>query len=401
MDENNNPFQLFCPKNEILFFTDTKKSTTEPNLSSGGISLKRKRPPKIQIPSVLKEIQVDKVRIRDFNNDNKVQNRIVEYFEPGVGVFSIKGKKKNMEDNHMIALGFNGNPKKGFFGVYDGHGGRKASDFVAENLHKNIMEMMENSEGDSGKKEAIKAGYLKTDQEFLKQGLSSGSCCVTCLIEEKDITVSNLGDCRAVLCRGGVAEALTTDHTARREDERNRIESKGGYVEIHRGGWRVHGILSVSRSIGDVHLKEWVVAEPDTNILPLTPDMEFLVLASDGLWEKVDNQEAIDIAKHVYFVPNKLGSKCDFVKQEEEDQPGHENISPLPKTRRISVVKQQIIKTPSPKQVKNGVCKKRCTTPRGGLLSACKELVNLAHTRGSLDDITVMIIDLGHFGYNR
>ncbi|XP_026404313.1 probable protein phosphatase 2C 14 isoform X1 [Papaver somniferum] len=401
MDENNNPFQLFCPKNEILLSADTKKSTTEPNLSSGGISLKRKRPPKIQIPSVLKEIQVDKVRIRDFNNDNKVENRIVEYIEPGVGVFSIKGKKKNMEDSHMIALGFNGNPKKGFFGVYDGHGGRKASDFVAENLHKNIMEMMENSEGDSGKKEAIKAGYLKTDQEFLKQGLSSGSCCVTCLIEEEDITVSNLGDCRAVLCRGGVAEALTMDHTARREDERNRIESKGGYVEIHRGGWRVHGILSVSRSIGDVHLKEWVVAEPDTKVLPLTPDMEFLVLASDGLWEKVDNQEAIDIVKRVYFVPNKLGSKCDFLKQEEEGQPGHENISPLPKTRRISVVKQQIIKTPSPKQVKNGGCKKRCTTPRGGLLSACKELVNLALTRGSLDDITVMIIDLSHFRCNR
>ncbi|KAI3988757.1 hypothetical protein MKX01_001529, partial [Papaver californicum] len=171
----------------------------------------------------------------------------------------------------------------------------------------------------------------------------------------------------------------------------------GGYVEIHRGGWRVHGILSVSRSIGDVHLKEWVVAEPDTKILTLTPDMEFLVLASDGLWEKVDNQEAIDIAKRVYFVPNKLGSKCDFLKQEEEDQFGHENISPLSKTRRISVLKQQIVKTPSPKQVRNGGCKKRPSTPRGGgLLSACKELVNLALTRGSLDDITVMIIDLGH-----
>ena len=46
-------------------------------------------------------------------------------------------------------------------------------------------------------------------------------------------------------------------------------------------------MLSVSRSIGDPHLKSWVVAEPDTKILNLTPDMEFLVLASDGLWGKV------------------------------------------------------------------------------------------------------------------
>ncbi|KAI3991723.1 hypothetical protein MKX01_038121 [Papaver californicum] len=120
--------------------------------------------------------------------------------------------------------------------------------------------------------------------------------------------------------------------------------------------------------------------------------MEFLVLASDGLWEKVDNQEAIDIAKRVYFVPNKLGSKCDFLKQEEEDQFGYENISPLSETRRISVLKQQIIKTPSPEQVRNAGYKKRSTTPRGGgLLSAFKELVNLALTRGSLDDITLRL----------
>lgn len=62
---------------------------------------------------------------------------------------------------------------------------------------------------------------------------------------------------------------------------------QGGYVEIHRGAWRVHGVLSVSRSIGDAHLKSWVLGEPDTTILHLTTDMEFLVLASDGLWEEV------------------------------------------------------------------------------------------------------------------
>ncbi|KAF6137170.1 hypothetical protein GIB67_030934 [Kingdonia uniflora] len=176
---------------------------------------------------------------------------------------------------------------QGFFGVFDGHGGRKAADFAAENLCGNIMGMLEKCEGDSGKGEAIKAGYLKTDEEFLNQGLSSGTCCVTCLIQEKNIVVSNLGDCRAVINRDGLAQAVTKDHKAAELDERKRIENKGGYVQIHRGAWRVHGILSVSRSIGDAHLKEWVTAEPDTKILSLTPDMKFLVLASDGLWEKV------------------------------------------------------------------------------------------------------------------
>lgn len=121
----------------------------------------------------------------------------------------------------------------------------------------------------------------------LMQGLSSGVCCVTALLDGQEIVVSNLGDCRAVLSRCGVAEALTEDHRADQVFERQRIEDKGGFVEMHRGAWRVHGVLAVSRSIGDSHLKQWVVAEPETTVIQLTPDMEFLVLASDGLWEQV------------------------------------------------------------------------------------------------------------------
>lgn len=46
------------------------------------------------------------------------------------------------------------------------------------------------------------------------------------MIEGREMIVSNLGDCRAVLCRGGIAEALTTDHRAGQENERKRIEDK-------------------------------------------------------------------------------------------------------------------------------------------------------------------------------
>lgn len=56
------------------------------------------------------------------------------------------------------------------------------------------------------------------------------------------------------------------------------------------GVWRVHGSLAVSRAIGDRHLKEWVVAEPETKIFKIRPDCEFLILASDGLWDNVSKQ---------------------------------------------------------------------------------------------------------------
>lgn len=110
------------------------------------------------------------------------------------------------------------------FGVFDGHGGAKAAEFAAENLDMNIVHEVE-QRGDDNTEEAVKCGYLKTDSEFLKQDLRGGSCCVTALIRKGNLVVSNAGDCRAVVSRGGVAEALTSDHRPSRTDEKDRIEA--------------------------------------------------------------------------------------------------------------------------------------------------------------------------------
>ncbi|RWW32907.1 hypothetical protein GW17_00002378 [Ensete ventricosum] len=84
------------------------------------------------------------------------------------------------------------------------------------------------------------------------------------------------------MSRKGVADALTDDHRAGREDERNLQDS-----------------LAVSRAIGDMNLKEWIISEPEIRKIHLTTDCESLILASDGLWDKVTNQEAVDVvSKH-------------------------------------------------------------------------------------------------------
>ncbi|XP_073035471.1 probable protein phosphatase 2C 14 isoform X1 [Primulina eburnea] len=397
-----------------------------PKGGGGSCSLKRKRPPKIEIPNVSREISAD---ISECSSAQGQGDGAVCFSDSGVAVFSVKGKKKFMEDAHRIVSSLS--DKKGFFGVYDGHGGSKAAEFVAENLHLKIFEMLENSSDKNAKLEAMKAGYLRTDEEFLKQDFSSGACCVTALIEGEEMVISNLGDCRAVLCRGGIAEVLTTDHTPAREDERQRIEDKGGYVVFHRGSWRVHGMLAVSRSIGDAHLKNWVVAEPDTKVVALSPDMEYLVLASDGLWEEVGNQEAVDVVlqacsanKNVMKSPQEIVHCCvndisisrsprfSFIRSRRichhashekmttylklgEGDLCCENTSPQFKCPRVSTVKEMNAKTTSVPSnggdegwTENLVC--------GELVRACKDLANLAVSRGSLDDITVMIVDLRH-----
>ncbi|KAL1550385.1 protein-serine/threonine phosphatase [Salvia divinorum] len=389
----------------------------EPNRILGGpnrllvSSLKRKRPPKIDIPIVLREIPAD---ICNGQAAAGIGDGAACFSSSSVAVFAVKGKKKFMEDAHNIF--HSSNATKNFFGVYDGHGGSKAAEFVAENLHLNIFEMLENSCGKE-KEKPIREAYLRTDKEFLKQGLSSGVCCVTAMIQGKEMAVSNLGDCRAVLCRDGVAEAITTDHKPEREDERRRIEDKGGFLEIHRGTWRVHGTLAVSRSIGDAHLKDWVMAEPDTQLIHLTPDMQYLVLASDGLWDEVSNQEAVDIVmqscssskKLKGFSPAKNGClyHCTSVSPSSLSPrlPSHKSkrISHHRETQDEKCCELESLASSTPRvssktqflNNENDVLGDKSSNT--GLLGACKELVNLAVARGSLDDVTVMVVDLSSY----
>lgn len=118
--------------------------------------------------------------------------------------------------------------------------------------------------------------------------------------------VAHVGDSRAVLCRKGKAVQLTDDHKPNHSAERERIHKMGGRV-YYAGCWRVltggdgNGPvvgLAVSRSLGDIDFKEpvpLVTANPDLSKTVLQPHDSFVVVASDGLWDVLSNQEACDM----------------------------------------------------------------------------------------------------------
>ncbi|KAI3464097.1 hypothetical protein Pfo_020760 [Paulownia fortunei] len=293
--------------------------------------LKRKRPPRLDIPVVFVEEKEEKDVVAS-------AEEVVEVEGDGYSVCCKRGRRDEMQDRYSAVVGLQGDSKQALFGIFDGHGGAKAAEFAAENLDKNIIDELNRREDDGEIELAVKGGYLTTDSEFLKRDLRGGTCCVTALIMRGLLVVSNAGDCRAVSSRGGVAEVLTSDHRPSREDEKDRIEMLGGFVECRNGVWRLLGSLAVSRGIGDQYLKQWVTAEPETKVLRLEPEHEFLLLASDGLWDKVSNQEAVDITRPLCLNVDK----------------------------------------PQP-------------------LSACRKLVDLSVSRGSTDDISVMLIQLGRF----
>ncbi|CAN6284621.1 unnamed protein product [Urochloa humidicola] len=262
-----------------------------------GPVLKRRRPAPLVVPSAgtaaaaAAAAAVAAVEADPRNEVEEEGEEFAAYCRRG------KGRRRvEMEDRHVAKVALGGDPQVALFGVFDGHGGKNAAEFAAENMPKFMAEELKKVNG--GEIEgAVKRGYLKTDEEFLKRDESGGACCVTAVLQNGGLVVSNAGDCRAVLSRAGKAEALTSDHRASREDEKERIENLGGFVVNYRGTWRVQGSLAVSRGIGDAHLKQWIVADPDTTTLLVDQQCEFLILASDGLWDKIDNQEAVDLAR--------------------------------------------------------------------------------------------------------
>lgn len=118
-----------------------------------------------------------------------------------------------------------------FFGVFDGHGGTTAAEFVAKKIEKNMLDVFPagiifGEEECVGRiNEAVKISYLRTDSQLLNENVAGGSCSVTTLIKNGHLVVSNAGDCRAVISKAGIAEPLTSDHRPSREDEKTRIES--------------------------------------------------------------------------------------------------------------------------------------------------------------------------------
>jgi protein phosphatase 1L len=85
---------------------------------------------------------------------------------------------------------------------------------------------------------------------------------------------------------------LSDDHKPNRKDEEQRVKLLGGKV-VHWGRWRVQGVLAVSRAIGDVQLQPYITCEPEVLVHKLHPDDDlFLILASDGVWDVLSNEEA-------------------------------------------------------------------------------------------------------------
>jgi len=214
-----------------------------------------------------------------------------------VGVWADRNSRhrRTMEDMHVIVDKFAGEEHTGFFAIYDGHGGKGAVEYTAKFLHENLARTL--ISGEKTECESLTHAFMETDRDMKEANVSgsSGTTAVTAIIRKKEghrfLFTGNVGDSRAVLVRDGQAIRLTYEHKGSDEEETKRIVDSGGFVLLN----RVNGILAVTRSLGDQAMKEYVISEPFLSETKLEEKDTCLILACDGVWDVMTDQEAYDV----------------------------------------------------------------------------------------------------------
>ncbi|KAK9077209.1 hypothetical protein SSX86_005545 [Deinandra increscens subsp. villosa] len=237
----------------------------------------------------------------------------------------------NLEDQSQVFT----SPSATYIGVYDGHGGPEASRYLNSHLFPLIHKYATQEGGISAN--VIKKAFSATEEGFLRVVKNSiqikphiskvGSCCLVGVISNAELYVANLGDSRVVLGKKFaekgktrvVAERLSSDHNVSLEEVRKEVEAQhpgDSHIVVYcHGVWRIKGIIQVSRSIGDFYLKKpelnrdpylmqygnhvplkrpVLTAEPSIISRKLRPQDLFLIFASDGLWDHLSDEEAVD-----------------------------------------------------------------------------------------------------------
>lgn len=246
---------------------------------------------KIKNATCLKSSAADSGKGRSKSSTNKVAH----------GFHLVEGKSgHDMEDYHVAEYRAKKNHVLGLFAIFDGHLGDRVPSYLRDNLFNNILDeptFWKDPET------AIRNAYSSTDKFILENSMQlgpGGSTAVTAIvIDGKDLWVANIGDSRAVVCERGAANQITVDHEP--HSERRRIEKRGGFVTTLPGDVpRVNGQLAVARAFGDQSLKAHLSSEPDVRHVPIIDsNIEFVILASDGLWKVLKNQEAVDLVKTI------------------------------------------------------------------------------------------------------
>jgi serine/threonine protein phosphatase PrpC len=239
--------------------------------------------------------------------------------------YSLQGRRLTQEDQHITILNIDGNNKIinniNFFGVFDGHGGKKVSHYLKNNLPDFFTTKFEKNIFNNDK------GFIKYTNnvyDLLQNNLKEkhpraveycgSTACIGIHTKENNkqyLWIINVGDSRAILCnKEGKAIQLSTDHKPNLPEEKKRIENLGGKITYDGVDWRVK-TLSLSRAFGDLDCCPYVTHLPHIFKRKISSQDKFLIIACDGLWDALTNNQVVEYIKNLQL----NGFKGNFAKR--------------------------------------------------------------------------------------
>ncbi len=247
--------------------------------------------------------------------------------------------QKDNQDRGCVVHPFKKHEQQALFLVLDGHGAQ--GDAVSEFCMRQIVVSLENNSLiENDPEEALKDSFIKTNAALMVTPIdfmTSGTTCVAVYMNQTQCWIAHVGDSRAVIAYTASnndnevkaeaetqlkAKDLTKDHKPDAPSEMARIEEWGGHVSpapepgMSARVWLDPEFsmigLAMSRSIGDYAVKSvGVIPEPEVNKFEIKTEDQFMILASDGVWEFIDSQEAVDLVASKIDLGAKLA--CEYL----------------------------------------------------------------------------------------
>ena len=226
--------------------------------------------------------------------------------------------RQEMEDFHCIKQALGKRPNLSYFAIFDGHGGKDVASFLSINLHHFLIDEINNINfGTNGEEnisniiESIKSAFMKIDQNILSNENFTndvGSTATLIFIYynnlnenilnsnndngnknvERTLICANIGDSNGYLITKSNISQITKPHKCEDTSEVQRIKGTGGIV--FQG--RIFGKLILTRTLGDKEMKKYgVIPVPDFYTKKIEKDDLFVIIASDGIWDVINEEE--------------------------------------------------------------------------------------------------------------